>query len=78
MTRANPTATEQCAELKREVAALRAAIAAMAYYVSPHAPIPMNVSPELDAIRLEFAGRIGREVETRPAARAPERRKAAV
>lgn len=64
-TRAAPTAREQVAELQREVADLRAAIGTMAIFVTPHAPIPWNVSPELDAIRREQARRLG-DKETRP------------
>jgi len=74
MERTKKTPTETgLAELRRENQELREALATVARYVSPHLPIPWNVSPALDRIRQEHE----RDLETRPH-RAPEQRAKAV
>jgi hypothetical protein len=75
--RENPTETEK--RLDRA----EAAINALAYLETRLAGIPRGLSPELDAIREEYAGRIGPQgsppiTERRPSSAAPEQRREAV
>jgi hypothetical protein len=65
---------------EQRLARAEAAINALAYFETRLAGIPRGLSPELDAIREEYAGRIGPQgsppiTEQRPYS-APERREA--
>jgi hypothetical protein len=63
---ANPTETEQrLDQLERENARLKEAMGALAYLASTP-PVRRGVCAPLDAMRVEFAGRLHNGAETRP------------